>query len=160
VALPSTRRLRDRLEAQLRREVRLRPGAPLAPTAPGLSFAIYVDTHLTTHAVVVADLAAAAYIGAASALIPVGVATAAVEDHTLPSLLRTRFGSVLEEWGQLFDRAAGTEDAEIRLYDAVLPGGRPPADIATLAAAPGLRLDVTVSVRAYGEGRLSLVLGR
>jgi len=160
VALPSTRRLRERLEAQLRRDVHLEPALPLAPTAPALSFGIYVDTHLATHAIVVADLPAAAHIGAAADLIPVGVATTAVRQHTLPPLLAGRFRSVLEEWPALFDRAAGTADAQIRLYDAVLAGERPPPDVLALAAAPGRRLDVSVSVRAYGEGRLSLVLGR
>jgi hypothetical protein len=157
VALPSTKQLRDLLESRLRREVRLQPSLPLATGTRGLSFGIYVDSHLSTHAVVVVDLPAAAYIGAAAGLVPLGVATAAVDEHVLGPLLADHFRAVLKDLAQLFDH----EGAQgVRLYNAVLPGQRPPADIVSLAAAPGRRLDLGVAVRAYGEGSLSLVMGR
>jgi hypothetical protein len=157
--LPTTKRLRDVLESQLRRKVHLAPGEPLPPTAPGLSFAVYVDAQLATMAVVVADLPAAAYLGAARGLVPVGVATGATAGAAgptrLPPLLAEHFDTVLQGWGRLFAR-----DDSVRLYSRALPGETPPADVLTLAAAAGHRLDVAVDVRAYGLGHLSLVRGR
>jgi hypothetical protein len=155
--LPTTRQLRGLLESRLRREVRLSPAEPLSPTQPGLSLAVYVDDHLATRALLVADLPAAAYLGAASGLVPVGVATAALDDHALPPLLTLRFHDVLRACAPLF---AAADDDRVRLYRAVPPERRAPRDLVALAAAPGMRLDLAVSVRAYGEGQVSLVLNR
>jgi hypothetical protein len=137
--------------------VLLKPSEPPDTTERGLSYAVYVDTHLATRAVVVADLPAAAYIGAAVRLVPVGVASAAVREAALPPVLADRFEEVLRGWAPLF---ASPGDEAVRLYAAALAGRRPPSDVVALAAAPGRRLDLAVSVRAYGEGRLSVVMGR
>ena len=157
VALPGTKQLRDLLEAQVGREVSLRPTQPLPTSGRSLAYAIYVDGHLATKAVMVTDLPAAAYIGAAAGLIPVGVATAAVQERRLPALLTDRLREVATEWTRLFG-APGSD--RVRLYKLVLPNDPPPNDIVALAAAPGQRTDLIVSVRAYGEGHLSLVMGR
>lgn len=160
MALPSPKRFRELLESQLHREVQVRPADPLPPTAPHVSLAIYVDDHLATQAVVVVDLPAAVHLGAASALIPVGVAKAALAERGLPSLVERRFRSVLENWAQLFSESGEHPDSGVHLYNAVLPGEQAPADVVSLAAAPGQRLDLALTVRAYGEGRVSLVRGR
>ena len=156
--LPATKQLRDLLETQLGREVGLRPTYPLPASGRRLAYAIYVDAHLATRAVVTVDLPAAAYIGAAAGLVPVGVATTAVQEHALPTLLTDRLHEAATEWAQLF-RRPGAED-QVRLYNLVLPDDSPPNDIVALAAAPGQRADLIVSVRAYGEGHLSVVMGR
>jgi hypothetical protein len=155
MATPSARQLRDLLEPQLRREVRLRRADPLAPSTPGLSFAVYVDHHLATRGILVVDLAAAAHLGAAAGLVPAGVAATAVTDRALPPLVAEGLRGLLATMAPLFG-----PEGELRLYTAVLPGETPPTDVASLAAAPGQRLDVALSVRAYGEGRLSAVSGR
>ena len=105
VALPATKQLRDLLETQLGREVTLRPTYPLPASGRRLAFAIYVDDHLATRAVVVADLPAVAYIAAAAGLVPVGVATAAVREQTLPALLTDPLQDVAGGWTQLFARS-------------------------------------------------------
>jgi hypothetical protein len=158
VALPATKQLRDLLESQLGREVSLRPTYPLPPSGRRLAFAIYVDSHLATRAVVVVDLPAAAYIGAAAGLVPVGVATTAVQEHALPALLTDRLHQVASEWARLFARPESAD--HVRLYNLVLPDDAAPNDIVALAAAPGQRTDLIVSVRAHGEGHLSVVMGR
>jgi len=157
VALPSTKQLRDVLEEQLGREVTLRPTYPLPASGRTRAFAIYVDGHLATRAVVVADLPAVAYIGAAAGLVPVGVATAAVREQALPALLTDPLQEVASGWKQLFARPGSDH---VRLYNLVLPDDPVPNDIVALAAAPGQRADLIVSVRAYGEGHLSVVMGR
>lgn len=158
VALPATKQLRDLLENQAGRAVSLRPTYPLPASGRRLAFAIYVDDHLTTRALVVVDLPAAAYIGAAAGLVPVGVATTAVHEQALPALLTDRLREVAAGWTQLF-AVPGSAD-QVRLYNLLLPGDTPPNDIVALAAAPGQRTDLIVSVRAYGEGHLSVVMGR
>ncbi len=157
VPLPTTKQLRDLLESQLDREVRLQPSDPPETASRGLSYAIYVDAHLATHAVAVADLPLAAYLSAAAGLVPVGIATAAVREGGLPTMLAERFEEVQRGWTSLFAPPGGDR---IRLYSTVLAGQRPPSDVVALAAAAGRRLDLTVSVRAYGEGHLSVVMGR
>lgn len=161
MALPSTKRFRELLESQLHREVQVKPADPLSPTAAHVSLVIYVDDHLATQAVVVVDLPAAVHIGAASALIPVGVARTALAERALPALVERRFRSVLEDWAQLFSDSGEHPDADgVHLYNAVLPGELAPADVVSLAAAPGQRLDLALTVRAYGDGRVSLVRAR
>lgn len=157
VALPGTKQLRDLLETQLGREVTLRPTHPLPASGRSLAFAIYVDDHLSTRAVVVADLPAVAYIGAAAGLVPVGVATTAVRERSLPALVTDPLHEVATAWTRLFARPGS---GPVRLYQLVLPGEPAPTDVVALAAAPGQRADHIVSVRAYGEGHLSVVMGR
>ena len=152
--LPTTKRFRDLLESQLNRQVTMHPADALAAAGPHLCVAVYVDHRLATQAVAVLDLAAAAYIGAAQALLPVGVATSAVRAGTLPAMVEERLRGVLQGWAPLFP------GDDVRLYDVTLPGERPPNDVVALTAAPGRRLDLALTVRAYGEGRLSLVQGR
>ena len=158
MALPSTKRLRDLLEAQVDREVHVQPTVAASPTLPGLSFGIYVAGRLATHAIAVLDLAGAVYLGAARALVPVNVAATAVQERRLSPLLATNVRALLEQWSELFVLPPGSPP--VRLYQAVLPGETAPADVVSLAAAPGRRLDLTVSVHGYGDGGLSLVLGR
>ncbi len=152
--LPTTKRFRDLLESQLDRQVTMHPGDPLPGAGPHLCVAVYVDHRLATQAVAVLDLGAAAYIGAAQALLPAGVATSAVRTGRLPAMVEERLRGVLRGWAPLFS------GDDVRLYDVALPGERPPNDVVALAAAPGRRLDLAVTVRAYGKGRLSLVHGR
>jgi len=158
VAVPATKHLRDLLETQLGREVTLRPTHPRPASGRRLAYAIYVDGHLATRAVVVVDLPAAAYIGAAAGLVPVGVATTAVREHTLPALLTDHLHETAHGWTRLFARRDPAD--EVRLYTLVLPDDAAPNDIVALAAAPGQRADLIVSVRAYGEGHLSVVMAR
>jgi hypothetical protein len=161
MGLPTPKQLRDLVESQLGRAVHLHHCEPLDPTAPGLSFAIYVDSHLATQALVVADLPAAAYLGAASRLVPVRVADAAITEGTLPELIAERFRALLGGWTALFgDPGPGRPADEARLYRAVLPGQQPPRDMVSLAAAAGQRLDLSVDVHAYGRGDLALVRWR
>lgn len=156
VPLPSAKRLRDLLESQVDREVHLKPTYPMSPNSRALTYAIFVDTHLMTRGMLMADLPAVLHLGGAAALVPVAVAEAALAEYSLPGLVEDRFLALLRTCGPLF---AGPGD-QIRLYQAMLPPHQPPADVRALGAAPGRRMDLEIDVHLYGTGRLTLVQGR
>ncbi len=152
--LPSPKDVRDMIEGLLGRGVTVQPCSPLETDKPH-SVAVYVDDNLNTAAVGVLDLPLSAYTGAAIGLVPPGAAEAAVEDGVLPGSVRANLDEVLNVLSALFNTPGARH---LRLYATYAPGEPPPTDISGIVRALGRRLDLTVSVSGYGEGRFALVL--
>jgi hypothetical protein len=155
--LPNPKDVRDMFSDLLGRDVSVNVADPinLAPGTPAY-FAVYVDCHTHTAAVVVADLPLAAYTGAAIGLIPAGGAADAVGEGTLPKMLAENFSEVLNIAVGLFNVDGAPH---LRLYDTYAPGEAPPPDVVANAKALGNRLDLSVAVTGYGSGALSMVVG-
>jgi hypothetical protein len=148
--LPAHKALKELFVERLGRRVDLASGVPFAP-APGerATFAVYVDGSLRTRAVAVCDLAFSAYAGAAATTVPVGGAEEAITRRTLDETLERGLGSVFEDLAGLL--------AGARLHAVYAPGSVPPSDVPAYAAVLGHRVDLDVTVSAYGAGRFSLV---
>lgn len=154
--LPAPKEIRDLLNELLDREVSVSPGPPLAPTPrQPCTLGVYVDDSLRVAAVVGFDLALSAYAGAAIGLVPAAGAEAAVEEGTLPDLLRENLYEVLNIAASLFN-AEGAD--HVRLYDVHHAGAPVPPDVLARALTLGRREDLAVEVHGYGSGRLAFVL--
>jgi hypothetical protein len=156
VALPASKDVRDMLTGLVGKPVAVNPGAPVTP-APGkpVAVAVYVDPQMAINALCVMDLGAAAYTGAALALLPPGGAQDAVEeDGELTSLLVEALHEVVNVLSALFNTPGAPHSKLHKLY---APGEDLPGDLAGMLAGFN-RIDLAVEVPGYGKGGFSLVL--
>ena len=156
VALPASKDVRDMLTGLVGKPVAVNPGAPVTP-APDkpVAVAVYVDPQMAINALCVMDLGAAAYTGAALALLPPGGAQDAVEeDGELTALLVEALHEVVNVLSALFNTPGAPHSKLHKLY---APGEDLPGDIAGMLANFN-RLDLAIEVPGYGKGGISLVL--
>jgi hypothetical protein len=152
--LPALLKVRNLLEGMVGRDVEVGPGTPVSPSDCH-ALAIYVTDALRMSAVVTTDLALAAYLGSAVALIPRGGAEAAIEDGELSPTLLDNVGEILNVFASCLNE---NSDDHHRLYGVHPNAASAPTDAAALAASLGHRLDLDVTVKGYGTGQLSCVL--
>jgi hypothetical protein len=156
MVLPAAKDVRDMLTGLLGKDIAVAPGGPVTPTPDKpVAVAVYVDPHMAVNALCVMDLGAAAYTGAALALLPPGGAQDAVEeDHELTGMLVEALHEVVNVLSALFNVPGAPHSKLHKLY---APGEALPGDIEGLLA-NFIRLDLSIDVPAYGKGAISLVL--
>jgi hypothetical protein len=156
MVLPAAKDVRDMLTGLLGKDIAVAPGGPVTPTPDKpVAVAVYVDPHMAVNALCVMDLGAAAYTGAALALLPPGGAQDAVEeDHELTGMLVEALHEVVNVLSALFNVPGAPHSKLHKLY---APGEALPGDIEGLLANFN-RLDLSIGVPAYGKGAISLVL--
>jgi hypothetical protein len=156
VALPAAKDVRDMLAGLVGKPVAVNPGAPVTPTPDKpVAVAVYVDPHMAINALCVMDLGAAAYTGAALALLPPGGAQDAVEeDGELTSLLVEALHEVVNVLSALFNTPGAPHSKLHKLY---APGDDLPGDVEGMLASFN-RIDLAIEVPSYGKGALSLVV--
>jgi hypothetical protein len=148
--LPARKAIKELLVERLGRRVDLAPGVPFAPApGEGATFAVFVDSSLRTRAVAACDLAFSAYAGAAVATVPAGGAEQAIDLRRLEPGLEAGLRTVFEDLAALL--------AGAHLHAVYAAGAMPPSDIPAYAGVLGHRLDLAVTISAYGPGRFSLV---
>jgi len=156
VLLPAAKDVKDMLSRLLGKNVGVLPGAPVTPTpqAP-VALAVFVSPALSTTAICVLDLAAAAYTAGALALLPPGGCQDAVEeDGELTPLLVEALHEVVNVLSAVLNTPGAPHSRLDRLY---APGEDLPGDVVGLL--PSLnRLDVAVDVPGYGRGGMSVVV--
>jgi hypothetical protein len=156
VALPAAKDVRDMLTGLVGKPVAVNPGAPVTPTPDKpVAVAVYVDPHMAINALCVMDLGAAAYTGAALALLPPGGAQDAVEeDGELTSLLVEALHEVVNVLSALFNTPGAPHSKLHKLY---APGDDLPGDVEGMLASFN-RIDLAIEVPSYGKGGISLVV--
>lgn len=150
--LPSSMTVRELLERLLGREVETVACPP--PVTPTAVLGLYVCDRDRMSAVLTLDLPLAAYLGSSLALLPPGVAEAAIADGELPPDLAENVGELLNVLAAALNEHSGPHQ---RLYRSYL-GAEAPADAAAHSKALGNRLDLAVTVPGYGTGTLGWVL--
>jgi hypothetical protein len=154
--LPGRRHVRNLLEDLLGRDVSVGPGDPLtAADLPTATIAMYDDSSERLYGVLGMQLCLAAHVGAALGLLPAAVAADCIDERKLfPDLAENVFGLCNVLIGLL--NTAGAPS--VKLSQVVYPGMPLPDDARAHLLAPGRRLDVTIDVAGYGDGKLSLSL--
>jgi len=153
--LPAPLPVRALLEDLFGRDVDVRPGEPISPDDDRTTaLAVYVDDSLQLQLVAVADIAFAAYAGAAIGLVPVPAAQAAIGAGSLPSNIAENLYEVLNICASLLNADGAPH---VRLHTVHYPGSTPPPQPLSVACTLGRRLDLVVTVAGYGAGRFSLV---
>ena len=153
--LPTPKDVRDLLTVRIGRTVTIAPSVPYAP-APDerATYAVYVDQQIRTCAVVACDPALSILAGAALAKIPVGGVEDELARRSPGPMTREHLQDLLEAFGPWFESPGGSP---VRLHAAYPPGTEPPSDVPAYARTLGRRLDLEVTIPAYGSGLLSLV---
>lgn len=152
--LPPTKLIKDVLDGLLGRDVAVMPVDPMtsADTVGG-ALATYIQDGDALGAVAGWDLAAAAYVGAAVALVPVGGAEAALEDQYLPENLLENISEVSNVLASVFQIPG---NPHLRLERTYRPLNTAPDAAIELLYALGHRIDLGLDVPGYGKGRLSI----
>lgn len=153
--LPENKDLRDLLVMLLGRDISLTPGQPVAPDeAPGPTTGVYVDDQDCLSSLVLMDLELTAYIGAAIGLVPAAGASTAIEEWSVPVSLQDNAGEVLNVLAALL---CDSSNVHQRLYETYTAAEALPSDVVAWAGVPAPRRDVSVEVKGYGTGRLSII---
>ena len=152
--LPSRLAVRNSIQDLIGRDVDLSDGVPVESKASNV-VAVFVTDRLTTTAVAVCDLEAAARIGGALGMVPKGVVDDAIKSRTLPSPLEENCYEVLNVMSAVFNLP---DAPHVRLYEMYTPNATIPPDVAKFAATLGNRMDVKLKIAGYGDGQLSVVV--
>ena len=157
VPVPSLKAVRDLVGDLTGKEIEVASGAePVAVGGDsGSVVALYVDAELKSRAVIVFDLALAAYSGAALGLIPAAGAQDAVAEGTLSDTLLENCTEVLNIMASMFNQVRAPH---LKLYKAFGPGEQLRPDVVELAVRTAPRDDISVDIARYGTGRMSVVV--
>jgi hypothetical protein len=143
------------LEELLGRSVEVSPCAPWAPIGAEIgTIAVFVDDSLVVRAVGLCDLPFSAYAGAAIGLLPADVASEAVADKTVSPTIAENLYEILNIASALYNV---DDHPHMRLYQVHHIGEPAPPEVQALGGVLGQRIDLSVRIAGYGEGRLSLV---
>lgn len=154
--LPATLTVRNMLSDLLGRDVSVTPAEPVVRAdLPTTVLAVYVDDRRHMTGVIGLDLALAAFAGAALGLLPAGGAEDCVKEKSLSPVLVDNVTELCNVLTGLLSRGGHTRH---RLDQVYVPGENVPTDAAAQLLAHGQRLDLTVDIPRYGDGRLSLSL--
>jgi hypothetical protein len=154
--IPGAKDVRDVLEGMLGRDVEVTSGGAMVNPGSdgGALVGVYVD-RLKLTALVLLDLPLAAYVGAAIGLVPATAAKYAIEDAELPQALFDNAAEILNVMSSVFNTSGAPH---LRLDRSFAPGEPLPGDIAPWPLAFVPRLDLSVTVKSYGQGSLSVLV--
>src|SRR3954471_7559284 len=152
--LPARAAVRSLVEDLIGRPVELSDAGPV-PNKPSNVVAVYVTDQLAMTAVAVVDLAGAARLGGALAMLPRGGVDDAVDEGELSAMLQDNCYEVLNVLSAVFNVAGAPH---VRLYEMYGPNASLPSDVAQLANLVGSRLDVRLSIMGYGDAHVSVVV--
>jgi hypothetical protein len=157
VPVPHLKAVRDLLGDLTGKEVEVSSGAEPVPVGgtSGSVVGLYVDAKLDTRALVVFDLALAAYSGAALGLVPPAGAQDAVAEGVLPETLLENCTEVLNIMASLFNVPRAPH---LKLHAAIGPDEQLRPDVRELAVRTAPRDDIAVDIARYGAGRMSVVV--
>lgn len=157
VPLPTALTVRELFEGLVNREVDVATGGEMVDPAGtgGAVVAEYVSDEMRLAAIVAADIPFAAAAGSAIALLPPGTVTESVDYAELTTTQDEAFAEILNVMASLFNLDGGPH---LRLSAVHAPGADLPNDVAPWVRAYVPRLDLSVSIRGYGDGALSVVV--
>src|SRR5262245_18940228 len=154
--LPVPKEVKDLLEDLLGRPIEVGNADPVrARDIAETLVALFVDDGLRLRAVMGMNFPLVVYVGASIGLIPSGGAEACIEDHEITKMIGENAIEVCNVLGSLLNRRGA---AHLKLYQTFLLGESPPVDATSYLLALGRRIDLTVDIGGYGEGKLSIAL--
>ena len=128
-------------------------GAAIPVGDPAVT-ATWVDATGVLRYAAVADPSLARALGGALGMRPAAQVLSSSGDPELAAILVNDAREVLNMMVRAFHDAGSVH---VRLGEATFPPAPRLADVVALDAAPGLRMDLTVTVQGFGQGRLSLL---
>lgn len=149
--LPTAAELARTLTTLIGKPVAVAQGAVWAVDKQGYVGA-YEDNTGVLECLFACDLSAAASLGAALTRIPPGAADQAAKTQKLTPEMVDNAREVANVCANSF------HEKRVRLFGFVSPGAQMPGPVGTLIAKPARRLDLTVTIAGYPQGKLSLMV--
>lgn len=152
--MPTRMAVRNMIGDLIGRDVELRDSDPMPSKVTNVT-GVYVTDRLATSAVAILDFEAAARLGGALGMLPRGGVEDAIGERQLPSMIRDCTYEVLNVLASAFNIGNAPH---VRLYQMYGPGGGVPTDVASMGAVATGRMDLTLQIAGYGNGKLSIVV--
>lgn len=155
--LPGVMTVRDVLEGTLGREVSVATGGPMVNPGSngGALVGVYVDRFLKLSALILFDFELTARAGAAIGLTPRVGADIAIEDLELPESLLENASEIFNIATSFFNTGGARHLSLDRCY---APGEDLPNDVSQWVFAHVRRVDLSVNIKGYGDGLLSVLV--
>jgi hypothetical protein len=152
--MPTRMAVRNLIGDLIGRDVDIRDSEPIQSKVTNVT-GVYVTDRLATSAIAVLDFEAAARLGGALGMLPRGGVEDAITERQLPPMVRDNTYEVLNVLASAFNIGNAPH---VRLYQMYGPGGGVPTDVASMGASVIGRMDVTLQIAGYGNGKLSIVV--
>ncbi|HEX2902117.1 MAG TPA: hypothetical protein VHO01_01560 [Jatrophihabitans sp.] len=154
--LPSNKDIKDLLEGMLGRDVSLEPAATTLSSTDtiGSLIATYCDDDSRTRAVLGWSIDAGAHVGAAIGLVPAPLAKEMAAEQFLRLDIADNLAEVSNVMAALFDKPG---NPHVRMQDRYCPAASAPAELSSFLYTNADRLDLDITVKGYGSGKLALV---
>jgi hypothetical protein len=152
--MPTRMAVRNLIGDLIGRDIEIRDSDPMPSKVTNVT-GVYVTDRLATSAIAVLDFEGAARLGGALGMLPRGGVEDAIGERNLPPVIRDCTYEVLNVLASAFNVGNAPH---VRLYQMYGPGGGVPTDVASMGAAAIGRMDVTLQISGYGNGRLSIVV--
>lgn len=153
--VPSAFEVREVFEGLLGREVTWQGTSHIVDPLDGAVVGIYTNDFGSVAALILADVPLAAWAGSAIALLPHAGAEKAVEDNLVSPGQFDNFSEILNVAASMFNKR---DTPHLKLQETFAPRETLPADAQKWVLSPASRLDGTLTIQGYGEGRISVVV--
>lgn len=153
--VPSAFEIREIFQGLLGREVTWQGTSHQVDPLEGAVVGVYTDDFGNLAAIIVADVPLVAWAGSAIALLPIAGAEKAVEDNLVTPGQFDNFSEILNVSASMFNKR---DTPHLKLDDAYAPRETLPAEVSNWVFHPSSRIDGTLSVQGYGDGRISVVV--
>ncbi len=152
--VPTAFEVRELFEGMLGRDVEWGDATRVDPL-DGAACATYVDDFGNVHAIALADIPLIARAGSAIALMPQAGAEQAITNGLVTPPQFDNMAEILNVAASLFNKK---DTVHLKLKDTYAPRETLPGDVNALALQEGARIDGTLSIQGYGDGRISIIV--
>ena len=154
--LPTIKDVKDLLDGLLGQSVEIKEGTAWSPAGrePGV-VAEYTSDKLRLCALAMTDLRLSVFLGAALGLLPRGGAEDMIDEKDPSAAVLENLYEVLNILSSMLNTPTAPHVRITRMHGLA---DQLPADVGALTSGLGSRLDLAVTLPAYGTGRLSIVL--
>jgi hypothetical protein len=153
--VPSAFEIREIFQGLLGREVTWEGTSHHVDPLDGAVCGVYTDDFGNLAAIILADVPLVAWAGSAIALLPIASAEKSVEDNLVTPGQFDNFTEILNVASSMFNKR---DTPHLKLHETYAPRETLPADAEKWVFFPASRIDGTLSVQGYGEGRISVVV--
>ncbi len=152
--VPTAFEVRELFEGMLGRDIEWADAKKVDPL-DGAACATYVDDFGNVKAIALADIPLIARAGSAIALMPQNGAESAIASGLVSPPQFDNMAEILNVAASLFNKKDTTH---LKLRETFAPRETLPGEVNDLALQEGSRLDGSVAILGYGDGRISVVV--
>jgi hypothetical protein len=153
--VPTAFELRDLFESLLGRTVEWTGTSDHVDPIDGALIGAYTNDIGNVRALILCDIPLTAWAGSAIALLPHSGAEATIKSGLVTAAQYDNIAEILNIAASMFNRP---NTPHLRLATTYAPRETLPADVAEWTLVPASRIDGTLAIQGYGQGRISVVV--